>query len=66
MHVKNDPTALSTGAIAGRVEGQVEFSNIEVNNANVKNWEWLYRWFCWICRWFNSIRWIIECFRGFG
>lgn len=34
---KKDPTALSTGAIAGRVEGQVEFSNIEVNNANVKN-----------------------------
>ena len=34
---KNDPTALSTGAIAGRVEGQVELSNIEVNNANVKN-----------------------------
>lgn len=34
---KNDPTALSTGAIAGRVEGQVELSNIKVNNANVKN-----------------------------
>ena len=34
---KKDPTALSTGAIAGRVEGQVEISNIEVNNANVKN-----------------------------
>ena len=34
---KKDPTALSTGAIAGRVEGQVELSNIEVNNANVKN-----------------------------
>lgn len=34
---KKDPTALSTGAIAGRVEGQVEFSNIEVNNADVKN-----------------------------
>ena len=34
---KKDPTALSTGAIAGRVEGQVEISNIEVTNANVKN-----------------------------
>ena len=34
---KKDPTALSTGAIVGRVEGQVEISNIEVNNANVKN-----------------------------
>lgn len=34
---KKDPTALSTGAIAGRVEGQVEISNIEVNYANVKN-----------------------------
>ena len=34
---KKDSTALSTGAIAGRVEGQVEFSNIEVNNADVKN-----------------------------
>ena len=34
---KKDPTASSTGAIAGRVEGQVEISNIEVNNANVKN-----------------------------
>ena len=34
---KKDPTALSTGAIAGRVDGQVEISNIEVNNANVKN-----------------------------
>lgn len=34
---KKNPTALSTGAIAGRVEGQVEISNIEVNNANVKN-----------------------------
>ena len=34
---KKDPTALSTGAIAGRVEGQIEISNIEVNNANVKN-----------------------------
>ena len=34
---KKDSTALSTGAIAGRVEGQVEISNIEVNNANVKN-----------------------------
>lgn len=34
---KKDPTALATGAIAGRVEGQVELSNLEVNNANVKN-----------------------------
>lgn len=34
---KQDPTALATGAIAGRVEGQVELSNIEVVNANVKN-----------------------------
>lgn len=34
---KKDPTALATGAIAGRVEGDVEVSNIEVNNADVKN-----------------------------
>ena len=34
---KKDPTALATGAIAGRVEGQVELSNLEVNNAVVKN-----------------------------
>lgn len=34
---KKDPTALATGVIAGRVEGQVELSNLEVNNANVKN-----------------------------
>lgn len=34
---KNDPTALATGAIAGRVEGQVLFSGIEVVNADVKN-----------------------------
>ena len=34
---KKDPTALATGAIAGRVEGQVELSNLEVNNANVNN-----------------------------
>ena len=34
---KKDPTALATGAIAGRVEGQVELSNLEVNNANVEN-----------------------------
>lgn len=34
---KKDPTALATGAIAGRVEGHVEISNIEVNNTNVKN-----------------------------
>ena len=34
---KKDPTALATGAIAGRVEGYVEISNIEVNNADVKN-----------------------------
>ena len=34
---KKDPTAFATGAIAGRVEGHVEISNIEVNNADVKN-----------------------------
>lgn len=34
---KNDPTALATGAIAGRVEGQVEFSGIEVTGATVRN-----------------------------
>lgn len=34
---KKDPTALATGAIAGRVEGHVEVFNIEVNNADVKN-----------------------------
>ena len=34
---KKDPTALATGAVAGRVEGHVEISNIEVNNADVKN-----------------------------
>lgn len=34
---KKDPTSLATGAIAGRVEGHVEISNIEVNDANVKN-----------------------------
>ena len=34
---KKDPTALATGAIAGRVEGQVEFSGIEVAGATVKN-----------------------------
>lgn len=34
---KKDPTALATGAIAGRVEGQVEFSGIEVVGATVKN-----------------------------
>ena len=34
---KKDPTALATGAIAGRVEGQVEFSDIEVNQATVQN-----------------------------
>lgn len=34
---KKDPTALATGAIAGRVEGQVLFSGIEVVNADVKN-----------------------------
>lgn len=34
---KKDPTALATGAIAGRVEGQVELSNLEVNNAKVEN-----------------------------
>ena len=31
---KKDPTALATGAIAGRVEGQVEFSGIEVAGSN--------------------------------
>lgn len=34
---KKDPTALATGVIAGRVEGQVELSDIEVVNVNVKN-----------------------------
>lgn len=34
---KKDPTALATGAIAGRVEGQVEFSGIEVVDATVQN-----------------------------
>lgn len=34
---KKDQTALATGAIAGRVEGQVEFSGIEVAGATVKN-----------------------------
>lgn len=34
---KKDPTALATGAIAGRVEGQVLFSGIEVVNADVNN-----------------------------
>lgn len=34
---KKDPTALATGAIAGRVEGQVLFSGIEVVKADVKN-----------------------------
>ena len=34
---KKDPTALATGAIAGRVEGQVEFSGIEVVDATVRN-----------------------------
>lgn len=34
---KKDPTALATGAIAGRVEGQVEFSGIEVAGATIKN-----------------------------
>ena len=34
---KKDPTALATGAITGRVEGQVLFSGIEVVNADVKN-----------------------------
>lgn len=34
---KKDPTALATGAIAGRVEGQVEFSGIEVIDATVWN-----------------------------
>ena len=34
---KKDQTALATGAIAGRVEGQVEFSGIEVIDATVRN-----------------------------
>lgn len=34
---EKDPTALATGAIAGRVEGQVELSDIEVVNVSVKN-----------------------------
>ena len=34
---KKDPTALATGVIAGRVEGNVEISNIEIENGNVKN-----------------------------
>ena len=34
---KNDLTALATGAIAGRVEGQVEFSGIEVIDAAIQN-----------------------------
>lgn len=34
---KKDPTALSTGVIAGRVEGEVELSNIEINKATVNN-----------------------------
>lgn len=34
---KKDPTALATGAIAGRVEGQVELSGIEVIDATVRN-----------------------------
>lgn len=34
---KKDPTALATGAIAGRAVGQVEFSDVEVANADVKN-----------------------------
>ena len=34
---KKDPTALATGAIAGRVEGQVLFSGIEVISADVNN-----------------------------
>lgn len=34
---KKDPTALATGAIAGRVEGQVEFSGIEVVDAAIQN-----------------------------
>ena len=34
---KKDPTALATGSLAGRVEGEVEFSNIEVVNVNANN-----------------------------
>ena len=34
---KKDPTALATGTIAGRIAGEVEFSDIEVINTDVKN-----------------------------
>ena len=34
---KKDPTALATGAVAGRVLGEVEFSDIDVINADVQN-----------------------------
>ena len=34
---KKDPTALATGTIAGRVEGEVELSNIEINSTTVSN-----------------------------
>ena len=34
---KKDPTALATGTLAGRIAGEVEFSDIEVVNADVKN-----------------------------
>ena len=34
---KKDPTALATGTIAGRVDGEVELSNIEINSTTVSN-----------------------------
>lgn len=34
---KKDPTALASGTIAGRAVGQVEFLDVEVANADVKN-----------------------------
>ena len=34
---KSDPTALATGTLVGRIAGEVEFSDIEVVNADVKN-----------------------------
>ena len=34
---KSDPTTLATGTLVGRIAGEVEFSDIEVVNADVKN-----------------------------
>lgn len=34
---KKDPTALATGTIAGRIDGEVELSNIEINSTTVSN-----------------------------